>query len=97
MIHYLLSQYVTKKIIKLFGERGVREFWKKLEKLHDRKVIQPRLTIELTADHKRISISYLMFLNEKRYGSIKKRGGVYGSTRRLSMKNEYTTYPTLSI
>ena len=66
--HYLLSQYVMKKWIKMFGERGVRAFQKGLDQLHYRKAIKTRFPRELTAEQKRISISYLMFLKEKRYG-----------------------------
>ena len=63
--HYFLLKYVTKKGIKLFGERGVRSVWKDLEQLHDRKMIQPRLPIDLTAEHKIRSLSYIIFLEDK--------------------------------
>ena len=50
--HYLLSQYGTKKGIKLFGERGMRAIRKELEQLHGRKAIQPRLTRDQTDEQK---------------------------------------------
>ena len=45
--HYILSQHGTKKGIKIFGDRGVRAVQKGLDKLHIRKVIQPRLPRDL--------------------------------------------------
>ena len=48
--HYLLSQYITNKLIKLFNEHGVRSVRRELEQLHDRKLIQPRLPRDITAE-----------------------------------------------
>ena len=84
--HYLLSQYVMKKVVKLFGECGVMSVKKDTEKLQERKVIKPRLPRDLTGEQKRRSLSYLMFLKEKIYGSIKGRGCADGRPQRLWMK-----------
>ena len=71
--HYLLSQYVKKKGIKLFGECGMRAARKELEKIHYRKLIKPRLPIDLSSEQKRICLPYLMFIKERKYGPLKER------------------------
>ena len=76
----------------MFGDHGVREFQKDLEQLHVRKLIKPRLPRELTDKQKIRSLSYPMFLKEKRYESIKGRGCANGRTQQLWMKKYDTTY-----
>ena len=93
LIHYLLSQNETKKGIKPFCERCVREVHMELENLHGRKVIKLRLPIYMTAEQKIRSLSYLMFLKEKIYGSIKGRGCAYCSSQLLWMKKRRHNIP----
>ena len=94
---YLLSQYGMKKLIKLFCEHILRAVWKELEQIHDRKVVQQRLPIELAYEQKRRSLSHLMFIKEKIDGSIKVQGCADGRYQRLWMKKEDTISPTVSI
>ena len=60
-------------------------------------MIHPRLDIDITVEHKIISLSYIMFLKYKRGGSIKEKVCTYGMNQRLWMQKEDTTPPTVSI
>ena len=84
--HYLLSQYGMKKGIKMFDECGVRAVHKELDQLLYRKLIQPRLHRELTSEQKRRSLSYLIFIKEKRDLSIRGRRCADVRPQRLCMQ-----------
>ena len=84
---YLLSQYGIKKGIQILGERVVRAFQKDLEQLHNRKVIQPRLSTDLAVEHKIKALSYLILTKDKIYVLIKGRGCADGRPQRIWMKN----------
>ena len=86
MTHYLLSQYGTKKGIKIFDEHGTRVAQKEIEQLHNRKAIKPRLSIDMTVEHKIRTVSYIMLLKEKRYGLIKGRGCANGRPQIICMQ-----------
>ena len=74
MTHCILLQYATKKGINI-GERDIRSCQKELDKLHKIMDMQPRLYRDMTDEHKRRDISYVMFLKKKRYGLTKEGGG----------------------
>jgi len=93
----LLSQWGMKQGLKIFGERGVAAVTKELQQLHDRKVIKPMQAHELTNEQQRKALAYLMFLKEKRDGSIKGRGRADGRKQRGWMDKEDTSSPTVSI
>ena len=93
----LLSQWGMKQGLKIFGERGVAAVTKELQQLHDRKVIKPMKAHELTDEQRRKALAYLMFLKEKRDGSIKGRGCADGRKQRGWMDKEDTSSPTVSI
>jgi hypothetical protein len=63
-----------KKGLKTFGDAGVEAVLKELQQLHDRKVMEPKDTSTMSLDEKRAALQYLMFLKQKRNGTIKGRG-----------------------
>jgi hypothetical protein len=93
--HTILSQYGLKKGLRLFGEPGAEAVTKELTQLHDRGVIEPKLSSELTAEQRRRALSYLMFLKEKRNGDIKGRGCADGRSQRDYMEKADTSSPTI--
>ena len=74
----------------MFDEHCVRAVRKDPEQLHKRKVIQPRFQRDMTSEQKRRSLSYLMFIKEKIYESIKGRGCVDSRPQQILMQKEDT-------
>jgi hypothetical protein len=92
-----MTQMGMKKGIKTFGARAVEAVQKELKQLHDRTVVKPRHASELTADQRKASLQYLMFLKEKRNGTIKGRGCADGRKQREGTKKEDASAPTVAI
>jgi hypothetical protein len=83
--------------LKLFGERGVEAVLKELQQLHERKVIIPIMSSDLTHQQKRQALSYLMFLKQKRDGKIKGRGCADGRKQRSIFSKDNVSSPTVDI
>ncbi len=66
-------QYLTKKGIKLFGERTEKTLLKKLKQIHDIDTYTRMDSSKLTKEQKRKALSTLFFLAEKRDDIIKGR------------------------
>jgi hypothetical protein len=66
-----------------------------MKQLHDRKTIRPRASKDLTLQEKRDALAYLMFIKEKRCGTIKARGCADGRRQRLYKTKEETSSPTV--
>jgi hypothetical protein len=92
-----MRQMGMKRGIKVFGTRGVEAVQKELKQLHDRSVVKPRYADELTAAERRASLQYLMFLKEKRNGTVKGRGCADGRKQREGTKKEDASAPTVAI
>jgi hypothetical protein len=92
-----MTQMGMKKGIKTFGARAVEAVQKELKQLHDRAVVKPRHASELTAEQRKASLQYLMFLKEKRNGTVKGRGCADGRKQRESTKKEDASAPTVAI
>jgi hypothetical protein len=82
--------------LKLFGEAGVKAVADELKQLHDRVVMKPKLTKELTPEQRQEALAYLMFLKRKRSGKIKGRGCADGRKQRAWTDKEESTSPTIS-
>jgi hypothetical protein len=93
--HHVLAQYNLKKGLELFGQAATDAVVKEMKQLHDRKTIRPRHSKHLTLDEKRKALGYLMFLKEKRCGTIKGRGCADGRKQRLYKTKEDTSSPTV--
>jgi Reverse transcriptase (RNA-dependent DNA polymerase) len=93
----VMTQYNMKKGIKMFGEAGTDAVLKELKQLHDKNTFQPKMPSTLTAAEKSAALQCLMFLKEKRNGSIKGRGCADGRKQRLYTAKEDASSPTVAI
>jgi hypothetical protein len=62
------------KGLKLFGEAGIEAVCSEMAQLHDRRVMKPVHSRELTPEERQEALAYLMFLKRKRCGKVKGRG-----------------------
>jgi hypothetical protein len=63
-----------KQGIKKFGDLGKAAVLTELQQLYDRDVMRPVNKYDLTPAERKGALRYLMFLKEKRCGTIKGRG-----------------------
>jgi len=93
--HAVLTQYNLKRGMAIYGEAAADAVLKEMKQLHDRKTIRPRLSSDLSLSEKRKALAYLMFIKEKRCGTIKGRGCADGRKQRLYKTKEETSSPTV--
>jgi hypothetical protein len=93
----VMTQHSLKKGIKAFGNAGIEAVLKELQQLHDRKVLEPKNAATLTQDEKRAALQYLMFLKQKRNGTIKGRGCADGRKQRDYTTKEEASSPTVAV
>ena len=91
-----LVPYSLKKGIQKFGEKGRRAALKEMKQLHDRKAFQPVHKSSLKQTEKSRALESLIFLTEKRDGTIKARHCANGSTQRSYMARESVSSPTVA-
>ena len=88
----------SQKRLKIFGDAGVEAVLKELTQLHaDRRVLKPKEASKLSNEERKESLQYLMFLEEKRNGSIKGRRCADGRKQRLHMTKEEASSPSVAI
>ena len=90
-----LTQYGLKKGLERYGEAASNAVLKEMRQLHDRGTIKPKHATELTPEERKKSLAYLMFIKEKRCGTIKGRGCADGRKQRLYKTKEETSSPTV--
>jgi hypothetical protein len=90
-----LAQFSLKRGLAMFGQAATDAVGKEMKQLHDRKTIRPRHSRDLTLADKRKALGYLMFIKEKRDGTIKARGCADGRKQRLYKTKEETSSPTV--
>jgi hypothetical protein len=78
----ILTQYNLKQGIKKFGDQGKAAVLTELRQLYDRDVMDPVNKYNLTPAERKGALRYLMFLKEKRGGTIKGRGCAIGRPQR---------------
>jgi len=88
--------YSLKMGIKKFGERGRQAAIKELRQLHDRTVFEPVKVGSLSTEEKRRAMESLIFLTEKRDGTIKGRACANGSIQRTYIDKDDASSPTAS-
>ncbi|KAG7352856.1 reverse transcriptase RNA-dependent DNA polymerase [Nitzschia inconspicua] len=91
------AQMTANKGVKIFGKAGEEAIEKELRQLLTRNVMHGVHSQELTQEQRRAALRYLMFLKEKRCGTIKGRGCADGRKQRLYKSKEETSSPALSI
>jgi len=90
--HIMTTQLNVQEGLKAYGEKGDEAIMKEISQLHTRKALMPCSRNKMTYDER-----YLMFLKEKRDGSIKSRGCADGRTQRIYTNKEDASSPTVSI
>ena len=90
-----LTQYSLKRGLATFGQVAVDAVVKELKQLHDRRTIHPKLAADLSIGEKRKALGYLMFIKEKRCGTIKARGCADGRKQRLYKTKAETSSPAV--
>ena len=103
-LHIMLNQVGIREGIRKFGEKGNDALLKELNQLHERNTLLPKKKEDMTYDKRKRALRYLIFLKEKRDGTIKNKGGMIkarGCADRRSQR-EYTTkvktsLPTISL
>jgi Reverse transcriptase (RNA-dependent DNA polymerase) len=92
----LVSEQMTaQQGVKRFGEAGEAAIAKELEQVLTRKVLHGVHANQLTSAQRQAALRYLMFLKEKRCGTIKGRGCADGRKQRLYKTKEETSSPTV--
>ncbi|KAG7374846.1 reverse transcriptase RNA-dependent DNA polymerase [Nitzschia inconspicua] len=91
------AQMTANRGVKVFGKAGEEAIEKELRQLLTRNVMHGVHSRELTQEQRRAALRYLMFLKEKRCGTIKGRGCADGRKQRLYKSKEETSSPALSI
>ena len=86
--------YSLKSGLKKFGERGEKAAFKEMKQLHDRNVWLPIKLSKLTDKERKRAMESLIFLSEKRDGTVKARTCANGSTQRPYTPKEEAASPT---
>jgi hypothetical protein len=94
-LHAFVQQFSLKAGLKKFGQRGHDAAYKKMKQLHQRAVFVPVDINSLTEKEKSMAMESLIFLTEKRDGTIKGRTCANGSVQRNYMTKEEATSPTV--
>ena len=85
-----------KRGINKFKQEGEKAVTAELEQLHKRVTFCPARTYNLSEKQKHESLTLLMFLKEKRDGSIKGRRVADGRKQRYKIEPKDATSPTVS-
>ena len=88
--------YSLKKGIAKFGDQGWNSALKEMKQLHDRKCFKPVRRDELSSIERTRALESLIFLTEKKDGTVKARHCANGSTQRDYMSREDVSSPTVS-
>jgi hypothetical protein len=92
----MMTQYNMRKGLKMFGEAGADAVLKEMDHFHMRKVGIPQNWKTLTLEERRAALRYLMFLKQKRCGTIKGRGCADGRKQCLYKGKDETSAPTVA-
>ncbi|KAI2512474.1 Reverse transcriptase (RNA-dependent DNA polymerase) [Fragilaria crotonensis] len=92
--HQFIQSYSLMKGLKKFGHKGREAAYKEMKQLHERVVFKPIKIAELTEQERQRAMESLIFLVEKRDGTIKGRTCANGSTQREYMDREEAASPT---
>jgi hypothetical protein len=91
------QQYILQKGLKVFGEKGSQAAGKELDQLHQRNAFVPLNVSKLSTEEKRKAMDALMFLTEKRDGTIKGRMVYNGKPTREWLSREDSASPTAAL
>ncbi len=91
-----IETFTLKQGLKKFGDKGRTSAMKEMKQLHDREVFRPIHPSKLTPSEKKKVLESLIFLVEKRDGTIKARTCANGSVQRAWMGKDEASSPTVS-
>jgi hypothetical protein len=89
----IMTQYNLKQGIRDLGKAAMLT---ELQQLYYRDMMRPLNKYDLTPAERKGALRYLMFLKEKRCGTIKGRGCADGRSQREYMSKEETSSPTVA-
>jgi len=90
-----VQTYSLKKGLRKFGKRGESSALKEMKQLDDREVYYPIRIEDLTDQERKRAMESLIFMVEKRDGTLKSRFCANGSTQRAYMEREESASPTV--
>ncbi|KAL7562441.1 hypothetical protein ACA910_020582 [Epithemia clementina (nom. ined.)] len=93
-LYSFVETYGLEKGLKKFGDKGYKAAFGEMKQLHDRVCFVPVNVADFTLSEKARAMESLIFLTEKRDGSIKGRTCANGSVQRQWMDREETASPT---
>jgi len=93
----MLNQVGIKEGIRRFGGKGNNALLKELNQLHETNALLPKRKEDMTRDERKKALRYLMFLKEKRDGTIKVRGCADGRSQWEYTTKVDTSSPTMSL
>ena len=97
LAHCFAQTYSLTKGLKLFKEEGKKAALKELGQLHGRECWRPIDVNKLSPHARRKAMRSLMFLTEKRDGSLKGRTVADGSTQRDWISKDQAASPTVAL
>jgi hypothetical protein len=97
VMHHAMTQYSLKKGLRKFKKVGEAAVSKELSQLHMRDTLAPQDNKNLTAKQKREALESMMFLKEKRDGTIKGRACADRRKQRDTAVPRAATSPTVSV
>jgi len=72
--HVMMTQLNIKDGLKAFRNKGDKAILKEIKQLHTRQALMTRSRNDLSYEERKRALRYLMFLKEKRDGTIKTAG-----------------------
>ena len=80
----------------LFGDAGNQAVKSEMGQLHKRTVMKPKHSKDLTTEQQKEALAYLMFLKQKRCGTIKAQGCADGQKQRDKIMKHESASPTVA-
>ena len=96
IMQYLLVQYNLHQGLKIFGKKEEAATSKELKQIHEMNALIPLNAEDLSEEVKKKAMASLIFLTEKRDGSIKARQCADGRKQREYILKEESVSPTVS-
>ncbi len=97
VFEFIMTQYSLKAGLKKFGEQGEAAVTRELGQFHDMNVFLPMDPNRLTKKEKAEALASLIFLKEKKDGTVKARACADGRKQRETTAEEEAASPTVSI
>jgi hypothetical protein len=97
VVHHAMTQYSLKRALNKFKVKAEEAASKELMQLHMKDTFEPQDVKALTGDQKKSALESLMFLKEKREGTIKGRMCADGRKQREGSTKSDATSPTVAL